>query len=446
MRRTFSSLRSRLAIAFGLFVFVGSSALIVSLHLAERAEALDRFAVTAQANANFVDNARLPLSARTASALSLVHAFDVAFVEPGQAAPALVLIPDSKVSADLLRRAREASGHPVRWGGFETILLPLRAGTAMWFVRQADLGMVALLQGRTAMVLSGFWVLAFSLAVAIGRGIIRPLRSLAEQLPSIDREPLAPLPGVDRDDEIGQLARAFLSARTQLAEERERREKAERLALLGRMATGLAHEIHNPVAAIRMHAQLIASATPAEQAALVCESLPILLAETARIEMLVNQWMFLARPEPPRTSRVELAALLAQFTALHGPGAQHAGVEFEVDVAPGLAVKADARRLGQAVSNVLINAIQAMPEGGCLRIAARAVDGVVDLDFHDQGRGFSPEAIQRHTELFFSEKEGGMGIGLSVASEVLKALGGSLRVGNAPGGGGLVTFQLPLIQ
>lgn len=444
--RTFFSLRIRLAIAIGLFVLIGTSVFVVSLHFAERAEELERFAVTARANANFITNARLPRTPRTASALSLVHAFDVAFVEERGPGPELILVPDARERAALLQRARENPGTAFRWNGVESILLPLGDGAAMWFVRRADLGMIALLGDKTVAALSAFWILALGLAVVLGRDIIRPLRSLAGHFPSIDSELSTPLPEAERGDEIGQLARAFLATRAQLAAERVRREKAERLALLGRMATGLAHEIHNPVAAIRMHAQLIESAAPIEQPELARESIPILLAETARIEMLVNQWMFLARPEPPRVSRVELAPIVQQIVALHRPNAQHAGVALVVEVAPHLAVEGDSRRLVQAISNVVINAIQAMPDGGELRIASTVADGFVSLTFRDQGRGFSSAAVEKYSELFFSEKEGGMGIGLSVTAEVLKAHRGTLRVENAPGGGAIVTFQLPLLS
>jgi signal transduction histidine kinase len=444
-RPTFFSLRVRLAVAFGLFVLGGSSVLIFSLQLAERAEELDRFSVTARANANFIQNARLPATPRTASALSLVHGFDVAFVAASETAPQLLVVSDPQERASLLQRAREKRGAPLRWNGFETILLPLADGTEVWFVRQADLGLLALLNEKTATALGAFWLLALGLAIALGRGIIRPLRSLAEHLPTIDRELSAPLPEAARGDEIGQLARAFLKTRAQLVEERLRREKSERLALLGRMATGLAHEIHNPVAAIRMHAQLVQSAPPGELAAAAHESLPLILGEAARIETLVNQWMFLARPEPPRTSRVELAPLVQHVVDVQRPVAQHAGVEVFVEVPPGLSVEADSRRLGQAVSNAVINAIQAMPDGGELRITSEVRDGSVKLMFRDRGTGFSAAAIEKHAELFFSEKEGGMGVGLSVTAEVLKAHRGSLQVENAPTGGAIVTFQLPLL-
>jgi signal transduction histidine kinase len=105
-------------------------------------------------------------------------------------------------------------------------------------------------------------------------------------------------------------------------------------------------------------------------------------------------------------------------------------------------VKGDARRLEQAVSNVVLNAIQAMAEGGELTIGAERSDGRVRVRFADTGPGFSDAALERHSELFFSEREGGMGIGLAVTSEILRAHGGTVRAENGSRGA-VVTFDFP---
>lgn len=114
--------------------------------------------------------------------------------------------------------------------------------------------------------------------------------------------------------------------------------KAQRLALLGQMATALAHEIQNPVAAIRLHGQLLERSQPDAAAPIV--------AGATTIEGLVNQWMFLAWPEPPRKTDVALAGLLNQTVRLLAPAAEHAGVQIVVDAAQDQHLQADARRLG----------------------------------------------------------------------------------------------------
>jgi signal transduction histidine kinase len=227
---------------------------------------------------------------------------------------------------------------------------------------------------------------------------------------------------------------------------RQRLVEAERLAMLGKMAASLAHEIQNPVAAIRLHTQLIQTATPAETAEASASSLPVILSEAERIEGLVNQWMFLTRPEPPRTSWVNLHHELQRAMESMSPLAAHAGVVVNADVPSELPVIADTRRLRQVLGNLIQNAIQAMPNGGTIRIRGEVRGVRVQLSIADTGGGFSAEALRRFPELFFSEKEGGMGIGLSVAHEIVRAHNGSLTIANRPGdtGGAVVTIELPL--
>ncbi len=200
--------------------------------------------------------------------------------------------------------------------------------------------------------------------------------------------------------------------------------KTQRLAMLGQMATSLAHEIQNPVAAIRLHAQLAGHKT--------------ILGEAATIESLVNQWMFLARPDPPQKKPVRLDEILADAVAALRPMADHAKVRIELAADNAATVEADARRLGQAFRNLIVNAIQAMPTGGALTVVAQGRS----VTFADTGPGFSATALARCPQMFYSEKEGGMGIGLAVANEIVKAHGGSLKIGNHPNGGAEVIVQL----
>jgi signal transduction histidine kinase len=207
------------------------------------------------------------------------------------------------------------------------------------------------------------------------------------------------------------------------------------------MATGMAHEINNPVAAIRLHTQLLEN----EISGAALERLDIILSEAAKIEGLVSQWMFLARPQPPQTAPCDLADLVANAVRTLDPAAVYASVQVVNEVPAGSTVTADRRRIAQAIINIVTNAIHAMAAtGGTLRITTKQCGGgTIHLLFADTGPGFSTAALARGTELFFSEKEGGMGIGLSVTSEILRAHHGRLDISNHPQGGALVTLELP---
>jgi signal transduction histidine kinase len=455
------SLSWRLALPILTFVAIGSSVLVAWLQFEETRESRGAFVATARANAQFVRSQRLPATERTAQALGEVLGMEAFFWRGGEPSSAVpdparrLATPGGKALADamLLPTGIVHATH-----GGESVRIPIDGQTSLLLFR-VEPAAGGFWRFRTFAVLCSFWALSLALAWALASGIVRPLRTLAQRLPRIADENAEPLPEAARRDEIGQLARAYEQTHALLATERRAREQAERLATLGRMATGLAHEINNPVAAIKLHAQLLETGTTDIQA--FCSSsgspgsLSIILAENAKIEALVNQWMFLARPQPPALAPCDPAELIAAALHIQAPSADHARVHLVNETRPGLRIEADSRRLGQAVGNVIINAIQAMSAtGGALTIRSRAcqsgdatpADSLCELTFADTGPGFSAAALARHAELFFSEKEGGMGIGLNVTAEILRAHGGELRVANAPGGGAIVTFTLPLAQ
>ena len=430
---------------FFLFVVAGSIVLVLWMQAAGRREGRAVFTALARTNADFLHNAHLPATRQMMDYLG--HLLNMrAFLRTGTT---LLPAPDDaplRAATSSLIRLTPAQGVTSLENQFEAVAMPVQSGLDLLLVRPAEPSFIVLWRPETLMVLGCFWLLSVALAWSIARGVVKPIRLLAERLPYIESDPAATLPGAERPDELGDLARAYLAARTQIAAEREKRRQAERMALLGRMATSLAHEIHNPLSAIRMHIQLVQSAPAAELPAAAIAAVPTLLAETARIESLVNQWMFLTRPEPPLVSALHLDEILAQSLRAHSAEAAYAGVTVQKDVPSALIVMGDKRRLAQAMSNALVNAVQAMPRGGLLDISATRCGSCAALTFQDSGAGFSPQALEHHRELFFSEKEGGMGIGLSVVAEILEAHQGRLEVRNAANGGGVVTFHIPAVQ
>ncbi len=450
-----SRLSLRLAVAFLAFVVAGSLALVLWMGAEERRQSRELFAAMAKANAELFTSQNYPISSRTADAVSEVLGVDLIFVRtdngdvvdppwserlkplhmacrfsikaPGEIFDQYLEYPNVRLMLTEISSGRTLKTDAQKW---EIVSWPLRDGYFLALVRPTQGLWNRIPTLRSFSILFAFWLLSAALAAALARGIVGPLRALAKRLPHIAEENAEPLPEASRTDEIGELARAYQSTREQLSAERRAREQAERLATLGRMATGLAHEINNPVCAIKLHAQLLETDTPNE-------SLVMILSENAKIEALVNQWMFLARPQPPAVAPCDLAELVAESVRTVSPAAAHAKMRIISEVAR-VSVMADRRRLGQAVANVLMNAIHAMAGGGELRITSTGTA----LSFRDTGPGFSAAALARATELFYSEKEGGMGIGLSVTAEILKAHGGELRIENSERGA-VVTMTLP---
>jgi signal transduction histidine kinase len=223
-----------------------------------------------------------------------------------------------------------------------------------------------------------------------------------------------------------------------LARERSKRAQTERLAMLGRVATSLAHDIKNPLASIQLHAQLMTPANDEDS-----QAVQLIQSESEVIAGLVNQWLHLANPVPPRLSRLDLAEAIQSVATSLEPQARHGGVKLEFDLQSPFPADGDAQRLTQAFRNLIINAIQAMPRGGKLRISAKKHENDLTLRFADTGSGFSEAALARGTELFYTEKEGGMGVGLNIVASIIEAHGGSLSLQNDPKGGAFVSVSLP---
>lgn len=218
--------------------------------------------------------------------------------------------------------------------------------------------------------------------------------------------------------------------------------QTERLATLGRIATSLAHEIKNPAAAIRLHADLLGEGTEEGQGG----SLGMIREEVDNITSLVNQWLYVAKASPGSTGKYDLCELLEQEVERLRPMLGHAKVVVEMEKQGEAWVEVDSMRIGQAIRNLLTNAAQAMPEGGEVRAVAGRIGGEVMFSIGDRGPGFSEQAMHHFGEAFYSEKEGGMGIGLTLVKEVLEAHGGSVHPENRPKGGAVVVCKLPLAE
>ncbi|MCB1076972.1 MAG: hypothetical protein KDM64_03995 [Verrucomicrobiae bacterium] len=424
-----------LAIPFSAFVLAGSLALVWWIDWSYRRESLRQFEQTAVANARIIEQMRLPRSPELAKNLATVLGVGVGFRFEGRE--------PSGLPPELVETINRLTGHSpaaAKVGGREVAVAPLADGEAhLVLIRD---------ERRSAQGILG-WLLPSLIVTALGGGIafliarriVGPLGALNRWLPNLDREVPAPIPNeaLGRQDEIGALARSLEEGQRRLREEQALRRQSERMATLGRIATSLAHEIRNPAAAIRLHAEVLAR----ETAAGASGSVELIREEVDRITDLVNQWLYVARSAPPRTERHDLAELVERVLRRLAPQMEHAGVRASVEHGGPAEIRADASRIEQVLRNLLVNAIQAMPEGGQVEVRLRRGDQGIDLEILDQGRGFSEDALRRWREAFFSEREGGMGLGLTLASEVMQGHGGSVEVENRPDGGAVVRCHFP---
>jgi signal transduction histidine kinase len=438
-KRWYQSLAARYGVVMILFVAAGSLLLLTWLRYQQQEEASRVFITLAKNDVDFVRRMNLPRSAKLATDLRQLLRMDIHFRnKAGQSEPELQGAESPMLAAQ--NTGTEVIQLPT---GRQALILPLDDQYDMTFIRGTPEVTLSLWHPKTRYALLAFWLFSAIFAWIFGQQVVRPVGRLTRGLTGFFSDPERQLPETRRTDEIGELARAMTQARDDLSSERVRREQSERLALLGRVATGLAHEIKNPLASIQLHAQLMESVDldPESQS-----SLGHLLAEVLVIEGLVNQWLYLARPASPKKQPLDVSELLKETRQMLQPQAQHAGVTLSLKAETGRRIMGDRLRLQQVFRNVIINGLQAMPQGGILDITLQAETAHMTVTFRDQGPGFSKAALEQSAELFFSEKEGGMGVGLNVAREIISAHDGIIVCKNHPESGAIVEITLPMIN
>jgi PAS domain S-box-containing protein len=221
--------------------------------------------------------------------------------------------------------------------------------------------------------------------------------------------------------------------------------QSEKLAATGRLAASLAHEINNPLQAIRNSLQLVLNFTlePHEQE----EYLHMANEEVERLTNVSARILDFARRPQREMQPRDLNAIVQKTLALTAKYLQHREVMLERDLAPDLpAVMASRGELQQVFLNLVLNALDAMPEGGTLSISTRlAQNGYVATTFADDGQGIPPEDLAHIFEPFFSTKEEGTGLGLSVSYNVVKRHKGEINVQSQMGEGSTFTVLLPIL-
>jgi signal transduction histidine kinase len=219
---------------------------------------------------------------------------------------------------------------------------------------------------------------------------------------------------------------------------------SRKLAALSRLTAGIAHEIKNPLNATMIHLELLRMRVANEPEAL--QHVGVIADQVRRLDEVVQGFMKFTRPEDLQLQPVDLVALFERLhPLLEAEAAKHA-VELRVDLPPDLPwVEGDPNLLDQAFLNLALNACQAMPAGGRLRISAQpAPNRMVAIEVADTGAGIAPEHLSRIFDLYFTTKPAGSGIGLSLVFRTVQLHDGDIEVRSTPGAG--TTFQVLLRQ
>ncbi|MFQ5519791.1 MAG: nitrogen regulation protein NR(II) [Candidatus Methylomirabilia bacterium] len=233
---------------------------------------------------------------------------------------------------------------------------------------------------------------------------------------------------------------------SQIKQMEQRVRQADRLATVGRLAANIAHEIRNPLASLAGAIEALSKELPPGDETGV-RLTDIALRESARLDRIIRDFLEYARPTPLQLVQVNLAEILDEVVLLLEHGPLPPNVKIVRDYGQELSVRVDAQQLRQAIWNLCPNALDAMPEGGELRIGARIVghERAQDLEVWvaDTGRGIKAEDLAHVFEPFYSTKAEGSGLGLAVVDRVVQEHGGQVEVWSAPGEGTTFTLRLP---
>ncbi|HMF55536.1 MAG TPA: ATP-binding protein, partial [Pyrinomonadaceae bacterium] len=276
----------------------------------------------------------------------------------------------------------------------------------------------------------------------IEQGLTGLTNDLSQQI-TLPRTPeLARITGA-----INQLADTLRVNLARQSELEHNLRRSERLSALGRLIAGVAHEVRNPLAAIKLKVQMARRAKNVPDN--LDDTFRVITEEIDRLDALVRRLLELGRTQPLEQSKLDLCELVERRTALFNDVAERAGVKIESHVSPDpVLVEGDAERLTQVLDNLIQNALSAMPDGGRLAISCQVVTTVdgpaaARLTVEDTGRGIPPEDHERIFEPFFTARETGTGLGLAIAREIVEAHGGRINFVSREGSGALFLIELP---
>jgi two-component system sensor histidine kinase HydH len=222
----------------------------------------------------------------------------------------------------------------------------------------------------------------------------------------------------------------------------EQLHQAERLAALGQMVAGVSHEIKNPLGIIRSTAELMSAMPDASE--MQKKLSQVINEESNRLNGIVTEFLDFARPQVPNLSKCDLAEILRKNLAFLQPELEKKGIEIHHNLnGRSLRLQADQDLLYRAFLNILINAIQSMSDGGAIRVHVVEDKDHLLTKIEDSGTGISPDNLKQIFNPFYTTKEKGSGLGLSIVGKIIEGHKGSIAIESKEGEGTKVRIQLP---
>lgn len=276
--------------------------------------------------------------------------------------------------------------------------------------------------------------------------VTRPVRQLAETAGKVAAGNWGATADSSSGGEIGQLARAFNRMTHELLGQRERLVQAERVAAWRELARRLAHELKNPLFPLQITVENMQRARdryPEQFDEVFREGTATLLAELANLKQIIGRFSDFAKMPAPEMHPLALNDLVAEDLKLFAAQLEQARIRFELALDPAARpIQADREQLSRALRNLILNAIDAMPQGGALSLRTTALPDGVRLEIADTGTGLTPEECDRLFTPYYTTKTHGTGLGLAIVQSVVSDHKGRIAVESAPGKG--TTFRIEL--
>lgn len=296
--------------------------------------------------------------------------------------------------------------------------------------------------GRGILLIFAVGIGGFAVATLLTVRTTAPLAELADAAESVARGELETRVQPEGPSEVAQAARAFNAMAASLQETLDTLAEREALAAMGELAASLAHELRNPLTALRLDLQRIEEVSDdGERRAALTDRM---LAAARQLDRTAEGVLRVAGTGRAPSGSVSVDDVLTRAAGTARPILETSDVELEIrshDATP--AVEGDGPALELLFANLLVNAAEAMDRGGRVEVDVGPDEGGVEVVVRDTGPGFPAEAMARALEPLFSTRPGGTGLGLAIADRIVRAHGGRIELDNHPGGGARVVVWLP---
>ena len=283
-------------------------------------------------------------------------------------------------------------------------------------------------------------VFATFLMTPIAKAVTAPLSQLTHFVRHFFLDQTSQLP-TSGPAEVQELSSAFKKMISELEASQKNLERAAKLAVVGEMAAAMSHEVRTPLGILRSSANVLQREPQLSKEG--HEVLGFIISETERLNNLVSSLIDAARPRLPAFTEVNLSALAIKCIAMLSAQAQTKNVQLDCHADQDYLIKADSEQMTQVLMNLLINAIQMLPNHGKVEVGITALQDTIQLTISDNGPGIPAGSQAQIFEPFFTQRAGGVGLGLAVVRQIVHAHQGEISYSPSQQGGAQFTITLP---